>query len=58
MREQDRLSPLDDCVDERHCAVRLVMLQAREAIASVLDKTTLAEMRLLGETGDTGEGLE
>jgi Rrf2 family protein len=48
----------DDCVDERHCAVRLVMLQAREAIASVLDKTTLAEMRLLGETGDTGEGLE
>ena len=34
------------------------MLQAREAIASVLDKTTLAEMQLMGETGDTGEGLE
>ncbi len=48
----------DDCTDEMHCAVRLVMLQAREAIASVLDKTTLAQMRQLGETGDTGEGLE
>jgi Rrf2 family protein len=48
----------DDCQDENHCAVRLVMLQAREAIASVLDKTTLAQMRQLGETGDTGEGLE
>jgi Rrf2 family protein len=48
----------DDCTDEMRCAVRLVMLQAREAIASVLDKTTLAQMRRLGETGDTGEGLE
>jgi Rrf2 family protein len=48
----------DDCTDENHCAVRLVMLQAREAIASVLDKTTLAQMRHLGETGDTGIGLE
>ena len=42
----------DDCVDENHCAVRLVMLQAREAIASVLDKTTLGQMRRLGETGE------
>jgi Rrf2 family protein len=48
----------DDCTDEMRCAVRLVMLQAREAIASVLDKTTLAQMRRLGETGDTSEGLE
>ena len=45
----------DDCVDENYCAVRLVMLQAREAIASVLDKTTLAQMRRLGEIG---EGIE
>jgi DNA-binding IscR family transcriptional regulator len=42
-------------VDENHCAVRLVMLQAREAIASVLDKTTLAQMRRLGETGEALE---
>jgi Rrf2 family protein len=48
----------DDCPDEMHCAVRLVMLQAREAIASVLDKTTLAQMRLLGVTGNTVEALE
>lgn len=45
----------DDCADEMRCAVRLVMLQAREAIASVLDKTTLAQMRRLGEIG---EGIE
>jgi Rrf2 family protein len=43
----------DDCVDEIHCAVRLVMLQAREAIAGVLDNTTLAQMRKLGEAGET-----
>ncbi|HMK88765.1 MAG TPA: Rrf2 family transcriptional regulator [Methylocystis sp.] len=41
----------DDCVDETHCPVRLVMMQAREAIVSVLDKTTLASMRALGEAG-------
>jgi Rrf2 family protein len=48
----------DDCTDEKHCAVRLVMLQAREAITSVLDKTTLAQMRDLGKAGDTAEGGE
>lgn len=37
----------DDCVDEAHCSVRLVMLQARDAIAEVLDNTSLAEMRRL-----------
>jgi len=41
----------DDCIDETHCAVRIVMLQAREAIVSVLDKTSLAKMRELGEMG-------
>lgn len=45
----------DDCADEVHCAVRLVMLQAREAIVSVLDKTTLAAMRELGEIGAAPE---
>jgi hypothetical protein len=28
------------------------MLQAREAIADVLDKTSLEQMRRLGESGD------
>jgi len=41
----------EDCIDETHCAVRIVMLHAREAIVGVLDKTTLAGMRELGETG-------
>lgn len=41
----------DDCVDETHCAVRLVMMEARDAIARVLDNTTLDQMRSLGEAG-------
>ena len=39
--------PCDDCGDLRSCPVRLVMVAAREAIASVLDHRTLAEMRAL-----------
>ena len=35
----------DDCTDERHCGVRILMLEAREALATVLDNRTLAEMR-------------
>jgi Rrf2 family protein len=42
----------DDCVDETRCAVRLVMLRAREAIAEVLDKTSLEQMRQLGAGGE------
>ena len=42
----------DDCVDEKKCAVRLVMLEAREAIANVLDNTTLAQMRAMAESGE------
>lgn len=41
----------EDCVDESHCAVRLVMMEARDAIARVLDNTMLDQMRALGETG-------
>jgi Rrf2 family protein len=35
----------DDCADETVCAVRLTMLEVREAITAVLDGKTLAEMR-------------
>ncbi|WP_374306455.1 Rrf2 family transcriptional regulator [Methylocella sp.] len=42
----------DDCVDEKRCAVRLIMLEARNAISSVLDNRTLAEMRALHESDD------
>lgn len=34
------------------------MLEAREAIASVLDKTTLAQMRAMGERGESLENVE
>lgn len=33
-----------DCVDETTCAVRLVMQEVRDAIATILDNTTLADM--------------
>jgi Rrf2 family protein len=48
----------DDCVDEDHCAVRLVMLEARDAIARVLDNTSLAQMRAMGEAGKAPEPPE
>ena len=34
----------DDCVDERTCSIRKVMLDVRNAISEVLDKKTLKEM--------------
>lgn len=37
--------PCDDCDDLKSCSVRIIMVDARNAIASVLDHTTLAEMR-------------
>jgi Rrf2 family protein len=39
----------DDCRRDRPCGVQLVMAQARDALASVLDARTLAELRELGE---------
>ena len=42
----------DDCGDETGCAVRQMMMKAREAISSVLDQHTLADMRALGEPPD------
>lgn len=34
----------DDCLDESACAIRAVMQDVRDAIAAILDNTTLAEM--------------
>ncbi|HLH12240.1 MAG TPA: Rrf2 family transcriptional regulator [Methylovirgula sp.] len=42
----------DDCRDEKGCGVRLVMLEAREAIATVLDNRTLADMRAFALQGE------
>ena len=46
----------DDCPDEAHCAVRLVMMEARDAIATVLDNTSLDQMRARGEAGVVAAG--
>ena len=35
--------PCEECGDEGHCAIRIVMQEARDALASVLDGTTLAD---------------
>ena len=37
--------PCQDCAVVEQCEVRLLMLEVRDAIAAVLDQTTLAEMR-------------
>ena len=37
--------PCDDCGNEKLCAVRLMMMKAREALSGVLDNHTLAQMR-------------
>lgn len=34
----------DDCVDEKTCAIRKVMLEVRHAISGVLDKRSLADI--------------
>jgi Rrf2 family protein len=41
--------PCDDCDDVETCQVRLLMLEVRDAMSSVLDRRSLAEMRDLGE---------
>jgi Rrf2 family protein len=42
----------DDCDDLASCPVRLVMMDARNALANVLDRCTLAEMRARSFRGD------
>jgi Rrf2 family protein len=42
----------EDCIDEKHCGVRLLMLEARDALATVLDNRTLAEMRAAAEADE------
>jgi Rrf2 family protein len=50
--------PCDDCSDEKVCAVRLIMVKARNAIAEVLDHHSLADMRALGEPAAVAAMLE
>ena len=34
----------DECVDDRFCGTRMVMREVRDAIAAILDRTTLAQV--------------
>ncbi|MBL8014555.1 MAG: Rrf2 family transcriptional regulator [Candidatus Omnitrophica bacterium] len=34
----------NECKDEHHCGIRLVMKDVREAMANILDRTSLADM--------------
>lgn len=43
--------PCSDCGDVESCRIRRVMLEVRDAMAAVLDNTTLEEM--CGVSGDT-----
>jgi Rrf2 family protein len=43
-----------DCQDEETCAVRRLMIEARNALSKVLDTRTLAEMRAYAEAGTDG----
>ncbi|WP_096701929.1 Rrf2 family transcriptional regulator [Magnetospirillum sp. 15-1] len=38
--------PCEDCIDETACTVRAVMQDVRDAIAAILDNTSLADMRI------------
>jgi Rrf2 family protein len=42
----------DDCTDEKQCAVRIMMLEVRQAISTVLDNRSLAEMRALTDADE------
>jgi Rrf2 family protein len=39
--------PCEDCSNDKLCAVRLMMMEAREALSNVLDNRSLAQMRNL-----------
>ncbi|HZZ23463.1 MAG TPA: Rrf2 family transcriptional regulator, partial [Roseiarcus sp.] len=44
--------PCEDCGDLKSCSVRLIMVEARNAIANVLDRCTLADMRARSSVDD------
>ena len=41
---QTAYAPCEDCSDESTCGVRIVMKEVRDAIAGILDRTSLAEV--------------
>ena len=41
---QTAYKPCKECKDEHHCGIRLVMKDVRDAMANILDKTSLADV--------------
>lgn len=41
---QTAYKPCKECKDEHHCGIRLVMKEVREAMANILDKTSLEDV--------------
>jgi Rrf2 family protein len=41
---QYQFHPCDDCPDVQNCAIRKLMVEVRNAISAVLDRTNLAEL--------------
>lgn len=49
----------DECVDDRFCGTRMVMREVRDAIATILDNTTLAEVcRRMDEARTAAQGSD
>jgi Rrf2 family protein len=48
--------PCDDCGDLQTCVVRQIMMDARNAIADVLDNRSLAELRTLTDPSEAAGG--
>ena len=55
---KSRYQRCDDCMSETACPVRLVMVEAQQALSHVLDNCSLAQMRLMGEVGTDAPNLE
>lgn len=51
---QTAYAPCKECVDERTCAIRSVMKDVRDAIANILDGTTLADLVEQADAGQSG----
>ena len=45
----------EDCADLNACVVRQIMVEARNAVASVLDNRTLAELRALTDAPEAAD---
>lgn len=49
----------DECVDDRYCGTKMVMREVRDAIAAILDHTTLAQVcRRVDEARNAATAVE